>query len=133
MEIKCYNCLSKDVCKIKFKDLESPCKYFKDGDLYIKQHCKIGDPVYEVVWHGFKIKKPLQHPHAIVQYEVVGFHYGDFPRTRGHIREEYLIVLHKGTNSIKHIPVHKLHKKYFLDYEDARKILDGEVEGEWIP
>ena len=80
--------------------------------------CKIGDKVY-VVKHYFSHKQ---------EYEVRGFHLGEFPTLNGSKRNSYLICYHKISGALKHIFIKDIGKTVFLTREDAERALKGEAK-----
>ena len=78
---------------------------------------KVGDKVYQTVL--FKDKTGF-----VVERNVVGFHFGDFPELRGHKRKQYFIVYHETTHSITHIDIDQLGKTVFTSREEAEKMLN---------
>lgn len=76
--------------------------------------CTVGDTIYQVIFYkdgtGFCVER-----------KVVGFHMGDFPKLRGHKRQEYFIVFHEVTNDITHINFEEIGKTIFFTREEAEQ------------
>ena len=81
--------------------------------------CKVGDVVYVV--------KPYFS--FIQEYQVRGYHLGEFPTLNGHKRKSYLICYHKASSALKHLPIDEIGKTVFLTREDAERALRKEDEG----
>ena len=77
--------------------------------------CKVGDVVYVV--------KPYFS--SIQEYQVRGYHLGEFPTLNGHKRKSYLICYHKASSALKHLPIDEIGKTVFFTREDAEKALEG--------
>lgn len=75
--------------------------------------CKVGDVVYVV--------KPCFS--YIAEYEVRGFHFGEFPTLNGHKRNPYLIGYFKTSGMLKHIFIKDIGKSVFLTREEAERAL----------
>lgn len=75
--------------------------------------CKVGDVVYVV--------KPCFS--YIAEYEVRGFHFGEFPTLNGHKRNPYLIGYFKTSGMLKHIFIKDIGKTVFLTREEAERTL----------
>lgn len=75
--------------------------------------CKVGDVVYVV--------KPYFS--FIQEYQVRGYHLGEFPTLNGHKRKSYLICYHKASSALKHLPIDEIGKTVFLSKEEAEKTL----------
>lgn len=78
--------------------------------------CKIGDTIYHAIFHK-------SGTGACVEYQVVGFHLGEFPKLRGQKRKQYFIVWHEVTNSISHLDFEQIGKTVFLTREEAEQAL----------
>lgn len=86
------------------------------ADGWIRPPCKIGDTVY-VVKHYFSYTQ---------EYEVRGFHLGEFPTLNGSKRNSYLICYHKTSGALKHIFIKDIGKTVFLTKEEAEaKLKEG--------
>ena len=97
-------------------DIEDRCSEFKDKSLIIETPCRVGDTIYKVIFHK-------SGTGACVEYQVVGFHLGDFPKLRGQKRKQYFIVWHEVTNDISHLDFEQLGKTVFLNREEAEEAL----------
>ena len=80
--------------------------------------CKVGDVVYKITPNGLFIK----------DYEVVGFHLGDFLTLRGHKRKPYLVSYDRTSRYLKHITLDEIGKTAFLTREEAEAALKGGAE-----
>lgn len=80
--------------------------------------CKVGDVVYVV--------KPYFS--SIQEYQVRGYHLGEFPTLNGHKRKSYLICYHKASSALKHLPIDEIGKTVFFNREDAEAKLKGETK-----
>lgn len=80
--------------------------------------CKVGDAVYVV--------KPYFS--FIQEYQVRGYHLGEFPTLNGHKRKSYLICYHKASSALKHLPIDAIGKTVFFNREEAERALKGETK-----
>lgn len=80
--------------------------------------CKVGDTVYKITPNYLFIK----------DYEVVGFHLGEFPTINGHKRKPYLVCYDKASRFLKHIPLDVIGKTAFLAREEAEAALKERSE-----
>lgn len=120
----CKECLHFDVCEDWHKRIQEQgfaigeeiqiCEDFKDKSRIIETPCKIGDTIYKDIFHK-------SGTGACVEYKVVGFHFGDFPKNRGIKRKQYFIVWHEVVNTISHLDFEQLGKTVFLTREAAEK------------
>ena len=83
------------------------------ADGWIRPPCKVGDTVYVV--------KPYFS--YISEYEVRGFHLGEFPTLSGNKRNPYLVGYFKTSGMLKHIFIKDIGKTVFLTREEAERAL----------
>ena len=98
----------------------SQCMNYHIADYLIKNGvivppCKVGDKIYYITPNFLYIK----------EYEVVGFHIGDFPTSNGHKRNSYLVCYEKLSRGLKHIPINVIDKIAFFKREEAERAVKG--------
>lgn len=119
--------LSDEICPSPLL-CDKNCKYAHSGNCYadrVADHllangvilppCKVGDVVYVV--------KPYFS--FIQEYQVRGYHLGEFPTLNGHKRKSYLICYHKASSALKHLPIDEIGKTVFFNREEAEAKLKG--------
>lgn len=81
--------------------------------------CKVGDTVYKITPNYLFIK----------DYEVVGFHLGEFPTVNRHKRKPYLVSYDKTSRFLNHITLDEIGKTVFLTREEAEAALAERSKG----
>lgn len=117
----CNQCLHRELCNVHGYIDADECGCYKDKSRYIELPCAVGDKIYQVI-------KPKKSKGNIVEYDVVGFHLGNFPKLKGHLRKQYIIAYHEVTNNMCHIAIDKLGKTVFLTKSQAEQALKGGAE-----
>lgn len=121
MNKTCADCIHYEVCdpyvapNESFPEMKGGCGCFKDKSRFIELPCAVGDTVY--------VTKPYFS--YIQEYEVKGFHLGEFPTLNGHARNPYLICYHKPSGMLKHISISDFGKTAFFSKDEAKKALKG--------
>lgn len=56
----------------------------------------------------------------ISEHIVAGFHIGEFPKLRGTMRPQYIVIYNEVVNALSHIPLDHLNKYAFMNRDDAK-------------
>lgn len=118
----CEDCIHHDLCvcvgtRKLYPGSSEGCRFFSVKTRFVELPCKLGDPVYIIVYLKNKI------PSHIVQRTITGIHITEKVfGFRGEKSSHYLVT-NTDIGFAQHIPFREIGKSVFLTHEEAKVAL----------